>query len=120
MLRKQESSLIATGSHSSRGVTIGDVTNDGIADVVVANDGHANQLFVGGAGGGLTLDTSSPIATGIDDSYSVTIGDVTNDGIADVVVVNHGQANQLFARSNSAIGLTLDTRHQLANQHWWR
>jgi hypothetical protein len=107
------SSPIATGSDSSHSVTIGDVTNDGIADVVVANYGQANQLFVGDAAGGLTLDTSSPIATGSDSSYSVTIGDVTNDGIADVVVSNFNQANQLFV-GDAAGGLTLDTSSLIA------
>jgi hypothetical protein len=107
------SSPIATGRDSSHDVVIGDVTNDGIADVVVANNGQANQLFVGDAGGGLTLDTSSPIATGSDKSYSVTIGDVTNDGIADVVVANNGQANQLFV-GDAGGGLTLDTSSPIA------
>jgi hypothetical protein len=94
-------------------VTIGDVTNDGIADVVVANYfGQANQLFVGDAGGGLTLDTSSPIATGSDKSKSVTIGDVTNDGIADVVVANYfGQANQLFGGASCKDNSLTRTQH---------
>jgi hypothetical protein len=107
------SSPIATGSAYSFSVTIGDVTNDGIADVVVANYGQANQLFVGDAAGGLTLDTSSPIATGSDNSLSVAIGDVTNDGIADVVVANYGKANQLFV-GDAAGGLTLDTSSPIA------
>jgi hypothetical protein len=107
------SSPIATGSGNSRSVAIGDVTNDGIADVIVANNGEANQLFVGDAGGGLTLDTSLPIATGSVGSYLVTIGDVTNDGIADVIVVNYGEANQLFV-GDAGGGLTLDTSSPIA------
>jgi hypothetical protein len=106
-------SPIVTGSDNSYSVTIGDVTNDGIADVVVANAYQANQLFVGDARGGLTLNTSSPIATGSDSSYSVTIGDVTNDGIADVIVANYGKANQLFV-GNPGGGLTLDTSSPIA------
>jgi len=91
---------IALGA-DARAVAIGDVTGDGRADVVAtASLGFADyRIFVlaGMPDGSLSAPTS--YATAGSGSYplqSVAIGDITDDGRADVVVAASGLGLQLF------------------------
>jgi hypothetical protein len=102
-------------------VAIEDLNGDGVGDVVVVNSlntpynaGQPNQLFIGDGAGGLVELTASPIASGSDDSRGVAIGDVNGDGFKDVVVVNSGQANQLFM-GDGAGGFVESTNSPIAS-----
>src|SRR3954452_9631552 len=97
--------ITALGS-SPEAVAIGDVTGDGIADVVVTT-GYANtpldfRLFVlaGQAGGTLAAPISYATAgTYSDLPETVDIGDVNGDGRQDVVVGLSGLGVQLFPQA---------------------
>ena len=69
-------------------VAVGDFNSDGIADLVVADQG-ANTVIIllGNGSGGFTETPGSPVAVG-SDPYSVTVADFNGDGIADLAVVN--------------------------------
>jgi hypothetical protein len=83
---------------------VGDINRDGRTDVVVANTYGANELYLGNAAGGLTRQTTGGLVTGTAASYGVAMGDINNDGRADVVVANNGAANELYL-GNAAGGL---------------
>ena len=49
-------------------------------DVLFANYGEANQLFLNDGAGGLTEDTSSALAVASADTYAIFAADIDNDG----------------------------------------
>ena len=70
---------------------------DGDIDVVIANLGMKNQLYVNDGMGFLTAITSSAIAVGSEDSYALAVADVDGDADIDVVIINSGgQPNRLY------------------------
>jgi len=69
----------------SRDVTFGDINNDGIVDVVTAGTGGGVGVFtvrLGNGDGTFRVNTSYTVDTL---TYSVRLGDINADGIADVV-----------------------------------
>jgi hypothetical protein len=76
-----------TGSNAAD-VSIGDVNNDGYADLAVVNKNDADvSVFINNGNG--TFATKVDYATGTSPN-SVSIGDVNNDGYADLAVSNQG------------------------------
>src|SRR5271165_204164 len=80
-----------TGAPIADSVFVIDVNNDGLPDIVVANQntsaGHGVVSVLWNAGGGtfmpaVTYDTGGPYAN------SVFVMDVNNDGLPDIVVAN--------------------------------
>lgn len=66
-------------------IAIGDINNDGLADVVIGHRGKAIEIFRQNAAGGLDTPTS------ILSIYSnrIRIGDLNNDGLADIAGVGN-------------------------------
>jgi len=77
-----------SGDYTTRPATvaIGDVNNDGMADVVVGNSGLNIEVFLQNGLGG--LDPSQKYVTV--DSDKIRIGDFNNDGLLDVVGIGWG------------------------------
>jgi hypothetical protein len=84
-------------------VAIGDVTGDGLNDVVMTTDAYfdpANDyrvwVFAQADGGGLASPVSYPSGAGTHDLDSVAVGDITGDGRQDVVVGSDGAGVQVY------------------------
>ena len=77
----------AAGAELPVGLAVGDFDGDGMTDVVTANH-SSNQVFVLGNEGGLgNMGFGDPEGTFLGSSASsVTAGDITSDGIDDIVV----------------------------------
>ena len=73
-------------------VAIGDLNNDGIKDLAVANDLLLGTVSVrlGTSAGSFGAVTNFPVGT---DPYSVAIGDLNGDGRQDLAVANLGSNN---------------------------
>lgn len=86
----------------------GDVDGDGIVDAVVANrDDDSVAVLHGDGAGGLTEAVVTPL--GLDaEPVALATGLVSEDGILDVLVANHGHAT-ISLLHGGAKGFTIDT-----------
>ncbi|CAF3792437.1 unnamed protein product [Rotaria sp. Silwood1] len=74
-------------------VSIGDVNNDGLSDIVVANYGTDDVGILLGRGNGV-FDTITTCSTGVGSApYSVSVADFNKDNQLDIVVTNSGTDN---------------------------
>ncbi|CAF0744124.1 unnamed protein product [Rotaria sp. Silwood1] len=94
-------------------VAIGDLNNDGLSDIVVANYGTDNVGILLGLGDGV-FDTVTIYSTGVGSApYSVSVADFNNDNQLDIVVTNSETDNIaiLFGYGNGSfvIGETYST-----------
>jgi hypothetical protein len=93
---------ISADTGTTTSVALGDADGDGLLDLVVGNDGEANQLHLNqgfdettGAWNGFAGGTD--VETGETDSTSaMALGDVDGDDLLDIIVGNNGEANQLY------------------------
>jgi hypothetical protein len=97
-------------------VAAGDLDGDGHAEVVVLDRTEVRVLtdyglLAGGAPGNWDYSALATLSTNGWGTHSVAVGDVTSDGLADVVVTV--DANQ----PNSAVLVLPSTGHGLAAQH---
>ena len=72
-------------------VVLGDVNGDGKPDLMVVSDGtssHAVGVLLGNGNG--TFQSEQTIATGANSPRSVTLADLTGDGILDLIVPDSG------------------------------
>lgn len=102
---------LAGGKQTTDAIVIGDLTGDGVLDIVVGNEngGTANQLLVTDASGSFH-DTTFELPGGALFTRTVVLGDVSGDGVPDMVIGNYGQPNQLLLGSDSfdAFGMAAD------------
>ena len=67
-------------------IDIGDINNDGRADVVIGNGGLNIEVFLQNDMGGLNTSIIYPTPN----SYSIKISDINNDGLLEVVGIGYG------------------------------
>ncbi|MCY2993082.1 MAG: FG-GAP-like repeat-containing protein [Planctomycetota bacterium] len=72
----------------SRSLAIGDLNGDGRADLAVANANGTVEVLLSQAGGTLASPATYGSGSGDDIPYSVAIGDLNGDGLADLAAVN--------------------------------
>ena len=104
---------LVEGAKSSRGGAWADVDGDGDLDLVVVNDGVANELFLNVAGehkgSEFVLEAASAVSTDVDVTAGrgAAFADYSGDGKPDLVVVNGGAnvANFLYLNDGTG-GLT--------------
>ena len=72
--------------NNTMGVAIGDLNNDGMPDLVAANEGDNTVSVLLGKGGGLFQNPAEYSVGG--DPWSVVIADFNNDGIEDLATIN--------------------------------
>eukprot|EP00935_MAST-01C_sp_MAST-1C-sp1_P000912 g912.t1 len=113
-------------SHSME-VVAADLNGDGAADLVVANTGAANELFLSDGAGNLVLQPNSPLATEqltkyggtqpeATASHGVAIADVNGDSHSDIIVANFGQPNQVFLGDGEG-NLALDASSAISQDY---
>jgi hypothetical protein len=96
---------VALGSvvtNSTYSVALGDVTGDGLPDVVVGNHGQQNHVMINSGGSPTNwarVNLGSALA---DATLGVAIGDVTGDGRPDVVVGNDAQTNYVLVNNGGS------------------
>jgi hypothetical protein len=80
-------------------IAVADVNADGLADLIVANEGSNNiSVLLGNRGGGFSPASGSPFAVGVPDAYgylpdAVAVGDFNGDGKPDLAIAN--KANRM-------------------------
>ncbi|CAF1090740.1 unnamed protein product, partial [Didymodactylos carnosus] len=81
-----------TGSHP-QAVTVNDVNNDNIPDIIVGNNGgNSVGIFLNLGSGTFSSQTAYPTGSG-SGPYSVSVMDVNSDNKPDIVVANSGTDN---------------------------
>jgi flagellin len=115
-----------TGPSSSYALSLGDVSGDGILDLVTTGFAHNGSLYQGqataflGTGNGnfgnkITFNTQTS-GSGSAVSRSVNLGDVNGDGVLDMLTAgfahngssNQGQASVLLAQTEEGLGAILE------------
>jgi len=95
-----------SGGYLARSVAIGDVNGDGYPDLVVANEcqsgpgtcnGEVSVLLGNGNG---TFQAPVPYSSGGAPTESVAIGDLSGDGIQDVVAINQNGIGVLIGNGD--------------------
>lgn len=79
---------LGIGSSTDVDVAIGDLDLDGDRDVVIANSGGLETVWLNNGSGGLTQQSSPQFGSGADASSGVALADIDGDNDLDAVVVN--------------------------------
>jgi hypothetical protein len=102
-------------SASTGGISY-DFNGDNKLDILILNYGEHNELYLGTAPGVFVQHTVGPLVQGVETSVSAVSGDYSGDGNVDIIVMNHGQQNQLFLGSRTAPGLFVEGSNVLGVQ----
>jgi len=78
----------------TRDIAVGDLSGDGLPDIVTANRGATNRVYVNDGSGRFTQ--SHPLPVERDRSVAVELGDFNRDGHLDIVVANLGDQPNYF------------------------
>lgn len=80
---------VGPGGHNPVGVAVGDLTGDGVADLVTANPRSVSVSVLAGDGiGGFRSGLQSPYPVGNGSPAGAAVGDLNGDGLLDVVVAD--------------------------------
>ena len=101
---------IGLGSSRDKGhatsAAVEDVNDDGIADIVIGNDGTSNMIYLGvptdnpftnAAGSGNFSGVAGlPFGSSNGPTTDVEVGDIDGDGALDIAVANDGTPNVIY------------------------
>jgi len=107
---------------SPLGVALGDVTGDGLPDIVVANYGPSPNTGTDDNISVLAGDGSGNFAPGVyfgvgNGPYDVALGDVTGDGIIDIVTANRNSDDVSILAGNGAGSFAPQVRYTVGLNH---
>jgi FG-GAP repeat. len=88
-------------SATTRSIAVGDIDGDGLADVVIGNDGGPNYLLLNQPDGTFRYPTLLP--GGRLHTHAVAIADIDNDGHFDIIIGNMNQRNQMILNEKNGI-----------------
>ncbi len=95
------------GALHGLGVAAADLTNDGLVDIYVANDGDANQLWTNLGDGtfrddAIVLGCAFNAAGQVEASMGIVCDDLDNDGDVDLFMTHlRGESNTLFVNESA-------------------
>ena len=89
----REAREFGTGSDETRSVVLDDLDGDGILDIVAANIGEPNGVYLGLGEG--RFEEGIPFGTN-EQTYAVAVADLDGDGDADIVVGNVRGPNAVY------------------------
>jgi VCBS repeat protein/FG-GAP repeat protein len=99
---------VQVGKHPYQRIRAADVNRDGKADIVSPNlDGNDVTILLGNGRGSFEQPAGSPFACG-DSPFNIAVGDVNNDGFADLAIVNSPSST---AERSGRDGLTILLGH---------
>ncbi|MDX8383903.1 MAG: VCBS repeat-containing protein, partial [Ghiorsea sp.] len=85
---------LPAGSETPTATAIGDIDNDGIVDIVVADPATQSVLLLKGNGlGGVASQSVYALPAGAQGPVSISLGDVNGDGKLDIVTANDTTGN---------------------------
>ena len=96
-----EAIALPGGSEDTYSISLGDVDNDGLLDILVGNCGSENQILMNRGGG--VFDEAIALPGGSEDTMSISLGDVDNDGLLDILVGNCGSENQILMNRGGGV-----------------
>jgi hypothetical protein len=92
-------SLGSAQIYQTYALAAGDLSGDGRPDVAIGNNGDPNYVAINNGGSPATW-TRMLLGSSLNDlTWSLALGDVTGDGLPDVVVGNNGQQNYVMVNN---------------------
>jgi hypothetical protein len=89
----------ATDEGHSTDAAVADVNGDGLVDIVVANDGKPNMIYLGQPApnrGDFSGVTGLPFGSANGPTVDVEVGDIDGDGAPDIAAANDGTPNVIY------------------------
>ncbi|MDP6942783.1 MAG: FG-GAP-like repeat-containing protein, partial [Myxococcota bacterium] len=95
---------ITNEGHDTRAIAVGDLDGDGWLDVLAANSGQTNRLYLnGGSADPFGAATGTDVTGDTDDTRGVVLGDVDLDGKLDVFFANSGGADRIVLNNGTTV-----------------
>jgi len=86
----------------SRAIAVGDLTGDGLPEAIIGNSGSESVVLLNNGGSPDAWTRVSLGAAVTYDTRSVVVGDVTGDGLPDVVAGNYGAQNHVLINNGAS------------------
>ena len=88
---------------------VADMNNDGIADLIIGNDGAFDMIYLGTALGTFNSTAGIPFGVGGARTMDIKVGDLDGDGYNDIVTAHKGAADLILWGSPPPSGRRLQT-----------